>query len=363
MYKTPLQPGLSSLMFLLMFTILSCYGSVSYERVVTRHALSGVNFVGDMDREGASTGNVVWDLNGFPEDGTYPCRVRRLSDSVFDVTARGMRVDWRVDSGALHITGIENGMMRLGGDSSRMAVAPVPMLPGAERVDTMQCLVSVGNAYEGFIFKTSVRSSVGAAGMMLFPDGDSLRVRRMDAEILWESEKWRLTYWYAEDDILPVARELAISLKTERGSFVETAHEFSYTYPTERGGDGVPLDSDLVCSVLGIDLSEGGSEDGNTPPRTAKGKGRGGTGEDGSDVIISSGDMVGLPLGDETLSGEAFIAIVADSSGIVWLTGEGTAAFGRCDLSVAGLPDGYYLVSVETASGRRSTYKIYHCHE
>jgi len=337
------------LIFISLSIVLSSMANVPREsepssgQIVTRHILDGVKFEPD------SLENPLWDLTSALETGIYDLRLRADADSVFDITARGQRLDFRISKSGIRLWGLENSRMRLA-DSQGLKFAALPLGYGITDRSHDRNMHPVGFSNPDIPDSISICSGVRNRGIMVFPDGDSLSVARHDVELFYEGGTWHLSYWLADSILLPVARQY-VNVDSLHGRKVT----FSYTYPSE-----LEAVKEVSKQVLGKFTGELYSENlfsGKNMPQDGESPAPGEYVQSKPDN--NNGDYVEIPL-SSTPPGETFTCHVADAKGILWQTSEGVTDFNRARVSVDNLPAGYYFITVRAASGEQNTVKHYH---
>lgn len=338
-----------SLIFISLPIVLSSMANVprkpeiSSGQIVTRHILDGVMFEDD------SLDNPLWDLTGAFETGIYDLRLRTDADSVFDITARGQRLDFSITRSGIQLTGLESSRMRLA-DREGLKFAALPLCHGVMDRSHDRNLHSVGFSNPDLPDSVSICSGIRSRGLMVFPDGDSLAVARHDVNVVTPSCSWHLSYWLADSILLPVARQYVSvdSLNLKKVTF-------SYTYPSEL--DEVKEVSKQVFREIPEKMYSENLFTGKNMSQDGEKSAPGEYKPYNSDN--TNGDFVDIPLSD-TPPGEAFTCHIADAKGIIWQTTMGVTDFNRARVAVGNLPAGYYFITVLAASGEQNTLKHYH---
>lgn len=309
--------------------------------MVTRHIVDNIWFDND------SAKGSVWDLSGAIEQGVYDLRIRTDADSVFDLTKMGQRIDFRLSHGRVWLWGMENSRMRLA-DSVGIPLVELPLTTGMVYRCSAPGLEAVGFATLAMPDSVKVRCEMARAGKMIFPDGDSLKVVRLNMDIDHDDRIHKLSYWFADSTVVPVARQYV----RKWGATVEN-QTFVYTFPSELEGT-VSLYEKFVDEIGRDIFSDGFFEEGSAPGVRGFVENQGGT----KRGIDSQGQSVDVTI--TASPGEDFTAVITDAKGIVWYTQEGKTDFNSAKIIIKELPAGYYLVSVKTAGGEHASVKYYH---
>lgn len=309
--------------------------------MVTRHVVDNIWFDNDSAKE------YIWDLSEAIEQGVYNLRIRTDADSVFDLTKMGQRMDFRLSHGRVWLWGVENSKMRLA-DSIGIPLVELPLTTGMDYRCAVPTLKSVGFSTLSIPDSVNVQCEMTRCGKMVFPDGDSLKVVRLNMDIDYDDRIHKLSYWFADSILVPVARQYMRNC----GTVIEN-QTFVYTFPSELE-ETVSLYGKFVDEIGRDIFSDGLFEEGSASGVRGFVESQGGT----KRGVDSQGQSVDVIIAASP--GEDFTAVITDAKGIVWYTREGKTDFNSVKIIIDGLPTGYYLVSVKTAGGEHASVKYYH---